>query len=362
MQVTLFRDLPTERWLSMERYADELEAALRALGCQVRSFVLPRPWPQLRGRLGAWANYAWRLTAYPMAARSRQGDVNHILDHSYAHLIRALDARRTVVTCHDVAPLVFAKRSSGFSRRLWRSAFEAMFRAARVVTISNFSRAEILRHHPYPDQRLPVIGYGVNAGFSRRVAPETTHALRRRHAPGPRTLLLHVGTCEPRKNIETLLRALPAAEALDPVLVQVGGRFSPEQRRLLLSLGLEARVRQVPPAGDDELRAWYQAADALVFPSWYEGFGLPVLEAMASGTPVVCADIPSLAEVTAGAALLVDPGDASALGEALHRVLGDADLRQALHENGMARAGQFTWAETARQTLAVYSAVYQERA
>jgi glycosyltransferase involved in cell wall biosynthesis len=237
-----------------------------------------------------------------------------------------------------------------------------MFGAARVITISNFSRAEILRHHAYPVPRLPVIGYGVNAGFSLRVPPAELKSLRERYGVAARPLVLHVGTCEPRKNIETLLRALPAAAPPDPILVQVGGRFSAEQRRLIQLLSLEARVVQVPPARDAELHAWYQAADVMAFPSWYEGFGLPVLEAMASGTPVVCADIPTLAEVTAEAALRVDPGDAPAWGEALGRVVGDADLRRTLRESGRARAQRFTWAETARQTLAVYTAVFQEHA
>src|SRR5436190_22402255 len=133
MKVTLFRDLPTEGWPSMERYADELTAALHRLGCAAQPFVAARPVPQVRGRIGALANYAWRMSVYPLVARTRQGDVNHILDHSYAHLIHALDARRTIVTCHDIAPLVLDQRAQGLSRRLCDHSCHAMLQAAHTL-------------------------------------------------------------------------------------------------------------------------------------------------------------------------------------------------------------------------------------
>jgi hypothetical protein len=156
MRVTLFRDLPTEHWYSMERYADELEGWLPRFGCDVKSFVSMRPLPSLRGVPNTLLNYIWRSVIYPGAAKSRQLDVNHIIDHSYAHLIKALDANKTIVTCHDIAPLAL-KEGKGIARRLWNESFREMLSARRIIADSEFTRDEILSHADYPKDRIRVV-------------------------------------------------------------------------------------------------------------------------------------------------------------------------------------------------------------
>jgi glycosyltransferase involved in cell wall biosynthesis len=359
MKVTLFRDLPTEGWPSMERYADELTAALRELGCAAQPFVAARPLPQVRGRIGALANYAWRTSVYPFIARTRQGDVNHILDHSYAHLIYALDARRTIVTCHDIAPLALDQRGQGLSRRLWDYSFQAMIQAAHILTDSAHTRSEILRRTNYPAQRITVAPLGVSASFFNPLSKSEAENLRKRHQLGERPVVLHVGSCQPRKNVEVIFQALAQLLDLDPILVQVGGQFSPRQVTLIASLDLHSRIKQIGAVSEDELHAWYQATNVLVFPSLYEGFGLPVLEAMASGTPVVCANTSSLPEVAGEAALLIDPHDSQALANAIRTAVTDSTLRRSLIEKGIARSREFTWEQTARRTLQVYISVHQ---
>lgn len=345
MKVTRFRDLPTEGWFSMERYADELGAALRNLGVEVRDYVLPRPLPQVKGRMGAWLNYAWRLTAYPLAARTQQGEVNHIIDHSYAHLLNALDARRTVVTCHDIAPLALGQ--TGLSRRLWQRSFDAMLHAAHIVADSDHTRAEILRHTRYPSDQVSIVPLGVAPRFQSAAQPQSL--LR------PPTLL-HVGACVRRKNVEGVLHALVMLPP-DVRLIQVGGTFTKAQRELIRTLGLRERVRQLHGVSDEELHGWYRAASVFVFPSLYEGFGLPVLEAMACGTPVVCSNASSLPEVAGEAALLCNPNDPLDLADKVKALLSNAALRRRLSEAGRQRAATFTWERTARATLAVYERV-----
>jgi glycosyltransferase involved in cell wall biosynthesis len=357
MTITLFRDLPTEGWPSMERYADELTAALKDLGADAQPFVAPRPGSTLNGRSAALANYAWRSLVYPWAARRHQGRLNHILDHSYAHLLNSLDPRRTIVTCHDLAPLAIDRGSRGLSRRLWEHSFRAMLRAAHIIADSHHTRDEILRHSDYPAGRVTVVPLAVNPAFFKAGVKAGVQVLLKRPRLLDRPLILHVGSCQPRKNLEVLLQAMSELRALDPVLVQIGGQFTPTQQALTQSLKLGERVFQFRGLDESELRLWYQSADVFAFPSLYEGFGLPVLEAMAGGAPVVCSNATSVPEVAGDAAILVEPQSASGLALALHAVLTDKALRDELIHKGLERSRQFTWEQTAQQTMEVYALV-----
>jgi glycosyltransferase involved in cell wall biosynthesis len=343
----------------MERYADELERALVQIGCPARSYVAARPLPQLRGGLNTAANYAWRSTVYPLAARLQQGDVNHIVDHSYAHLIHALDARRTIVTCHDLAPLAL-NEGRGIGRRLWERSFRAMRRAARIIADSEFTRAEILRHSDYPAARLTVVPLAVGAEFFNPVPDAAVHALRDQFHLQGRRVILHVGSCTPRKNIETLLHAVSLLQDPADFFVQIGGRFTAAQTALLDTLHFQERVLQIAWVAEDGLRGLYRAADVFVLPSLYEGFGLPILEALASGAPVVCSDLELFREIGGAAALFVDPRDPAALAAAIARVCDEPKLARQMRARGLEQARAFTWERCARQVFQVYEQVVEQ--
>lgn len=343
----------------MERYADELAHALHQLGSDVHSAVAARPLPSVGGMIGTLLNYGWRSIAYPRFARHHQGDVNHIIDHTYAHLVDALDAQRTIVTCHDLAPIEFDAQAQFLSHRLWQRSFRAMLRAAHIIVDSAHTRDAILRQSNYPAAQITVVALAVSPTFFQRVPTSQQDALRARHQVNSRHVVLHVGSCQPRKNIENLLQALDTLHDLNPILVQLGGRFSPAQMHLIESKGLTSNILQINPVSENELHAWYQTANAFVFPSFYEGFGLPLLEAMASGTPVICANTSSLPEVVGKAALMFDAHDPDKLASALRSVLTDTTLASDLQQRGLERAKMFTWANCAQETLDVYRRVAQ---
>jgi glycosyltransferase involved in cell wall biosynthesis len=167
----------------------------------------------------------------------------------------------------------------------------------------------------------------------------------------------------PRKNIPAVIAAVAGlrAQRLDAWLLQLGGRFTPEQRRDLAAAGLEPFTRFVPEAPERELRAGYRAADVLLFPSHYEGFGFPVLEAMACGTPVVTSGAGGLAEVAGDAAVVVGGRESGPYVEALRQIATRADWRERLVSRGLERARRFTWHDAARRTAEVYRDVAGSR-
>jgi len=360
MKVTLFRDLPTERWWSMERYANELAAALRALGVEVTEYVPRRPFPQLQGAAHTLLNYAWRLGVYPLLARAHQGDINHIIDHSYAHLLYTLDARRTIVTCHDIAPLALNERGHGVSRIVFDAALKATQRASRLIAISHSTRAELLKFTSYPKEQIDVIWYGVNPEFGVSGSSLEIQTLRTSLNATHRPILLHVGSCAPRKNIEVIIHALSYLVDLNPLWVQVGGQFSASQRSLIAKKQLTSYVYQAPQATGRALFNWYHLADVFVFPSIYEGFGMPVLEALMAGLPTVTSTTTSLPEISGEATLLVAPDDAFSLAQAVRSILTDSNIRESLRIKGLEHSQKFTWQTTAQKTLEIYQAVYSQ--
>jgi glycosyltransferase involved in cell wall biosynthesis len=233
-----------------------------------------------------------------------------------------------------------------------------------VITLSESSRRDIARIYGLPTERVAVTPLAAADHFQPSERAEREPALARLGVPGP--YLLAVGNLQPRKNLARLLEAFrnAIADRGDYVhLVIVGPRKWADSpiHRAAASDGLNGRVHLLGYVTPGDLRMLYGGATALVYPSLYEGFGLPVLEAMACGTPVICSNRPSLPEVAGDAALLIDPTDTGAIARAMTRVLDDATFRADLHERSLKRSAQFSWTDTARLTRDVYRAAVRSR-
>jgi len=352
----LVPDLALERWPSMDRYAAEL--AQRIPGLEI-----PREARELRG-----PRFVSRYLRYPHALRRYRPAVVHIADHSYAHCLRAFPDTPSVVTIHDLYPVhVLASGTRG-----WRAAARAaalryvldwLRRAARWIADSQFTANEAATLLGLPPERVTVIPLGVAPAFFAN--PEAGAIERCRHRwraalggrPSPDAVfLLHVGSCVARKNVEAAIAALGVlrSQGIDACLVQIGGRFGPSHRAAADAAGVAAHIHQQPHVGESELLAAYAAADVLVMPSHYEGFGLPLLEAAAAGLPVVSSGAGALAEVGGDAVLVAPAADASALAAAVARVATDPDVQQSLVERGRVHARRFGWEATARSVERVY--------
>ena len=261
-----------------------------------------------------------------------------------------------VVTVHDVIAARLARNHVGLAAVMRRRHLRAVTAARGVILSSEHTRREFLTLYDYPADRCTVVHLGVAPAFS---PGDRTSARAALGLPAIQPVLLHIGSEERRKNVETLLAALARLARRRPgiLLVRVGGGSS-RSRRLIARLGLAANVRYCSGLAEADLVGWYRAADAFVFPSLYEGFGLPVLEALACGCPVVAGDATSVPEITGDAALLVqDPRDPATLAAAIERVLDDPALAATLATRGPPRAAAFTWPRAAAQTLEVYRRV-----
>jgi len=261
-------------------------------------------------------------------------------------------------------PDLWLDRYPQYSRKLFgqRASFyrgrRTVWRARKVITISQHSARDIIALYGLPPERIAVIPCGVSDDFRPTRDPRAMEHLRRRIGLTAEKYILFIGGAGPRKNHATLVAAFARqAERLNSyALVLVGDpvhRFG-SYKSTAGTYGLAAQVVCPGRVSFEDLRLLYSAADLFVFPSIYEGFGMPVLEAMACGSPVITSNTTSLPEVAGDAAILVNPLDAHELGEAMVRVLSDEKLREALKAKGFERVKQFTWERTARRTLEVY--------
>jgi glycosyltransferase involved in cell wall biosynthesis len=296
--------------------------------------------------------------AFPRAARRLGADVAHVPYWGSSLWPRV----PTVVTLHDLIPRVLPAYRGGPWVRLYTALVShAVHRAAQVLCDSDASRQDALEWLRLDPTRVHAVHLAVGNEFSPEPAPADAEVRARYELP-PR-YVLYLGGHDVRKNVAGLLRAFSLVAPSDAeVSLVVGGRLPQrssgvlmDPRPLAAELGLEAEVRFLGWVPEEDKPALYRGAACFVFPSRYEGFGLPVLEALACGTPVVTSDCSSLPEVIGGAGYSVSPDDIRGLAGAILSILVDDELAADLAGRGPAQAARFSWRQTAKRTLSVYA-------
>jgi glycosyltransferase involved in cell wall biosynthesis len=267
---------------------------------------------------------------------------------------------RSVITVHDLAFIHFPELLTTDSARYYGQIDRAVRDAEGIIAVSHSTLRDMMNLLGVPAHRVTVVYEAANPIFRIIEDSDTLNAVRARYSL-PERFVLYLGTIEPRKNLPTLLEAYHLLREKEgpgvPPLVVAGakGWLFDSVFDLAKQLGLADSVLFTGGIPWADAPAFYNLAEVFVFPSLYEGFGLPPLEAMACGTPVIAANVSSIPEVVGDAGLLVNPNDAEELADALGRVLcRDAALRQDLRERGLQRAREFSWDRAARETLAVY--------
>ncbi len=317
--------------------------------------------PSARAEIVLWPLFHWKdQTALPRRLRARQADVYHAPNWWIPYL--AFSRRRhrraaCIVTIHDLIPLMFPQFTPRARKTQWFPLFRRLFhetlrRADRIIVPSETTRRDVLDFFHVSESdaaRVAVIP---------EAADERFRPAERGAVSDPTPTILYVGRRDPYKNLALLVEAFALVRAALPkvqlcVIGPPDPRY-PEAERTAARLGIEDVIQWRGHVAFDELVTAYQQAAVFAMPSRYEGFGLPVLEAMACGAPVVCSDTPALVELAGGAALHSPVNDRGALADALLRVLRDPALAADLHARGLARAAAFSWRATASATLAVY--------
>lgn len=271
-----------------------------------------------------------------------------------AHVLPLVSPKRTIITLHDVAFVEHPEAYRPLGRAYLRLMYAIAVRKARILTVSEFSKREIVRLFKADPARVDVAHLGVDHDRYRPVPADQAETVARRYGiKGP--YFLFVGRLERKKNLFGLLAAFRAYKRLHPgdtQLVLIGSRGYGGDEALAAFAGEPAArdVRELGYAAQEDMAALYSGALALVFPSWYEGFGLPVLEAFACRTPVITSNVASLPEIAGDAARYVDPADIDGIAAAMREVVDDRALRERLIAAGAARCAEFTWERTARET------------
>jgi glycosyltransferase involved in cell wall biosynthesis len=316
--------------------------------------------PNFRTVLEPSPNYSIREQVHvPWVLRRERPDVFHSPHYVLPPAVRC----KSVVTIHDTIHLTLPQYLPNRMAYLYAKAsmWSAARRSDRILTVSEASKRDILRLLDVPADKVVVVYNAIDERFSREPNAEDVARVRERFQLDQR-FVLYVGNIRPHKNLVRLIEAfheLRRGELEDLKLLIIGDEISkyPALRLAVHRLKLHKHVRFLGYLQDDTLAILYRLAAVFAFPSLYEGFGLPPLEAMASGTPVVTSNVSSLPEVAGDAAILVDPYDTGSIVDGLRRVLTDPALAADLRARGLARARAFSWEQSVRKTHRLYQEI-----
>ena len=307
-------------------------------------------------RVSLWTPSHHRLERYSLNVElMRLGlDVLHSPDFIPPHR----PACKSVITVHDLAFLLYPHFLTKESARYYGHIDQAVRWTDHIISVSESTKRDTIQHLGVPEEKITVVHEAASSIFQPLDGAEAKEQVRNRFGvDGP--YILFVSTIEPRKNVPSLLRALYQLVTCykeDVRLVLAGGRgwLFEDAFAVVDELELDDRVHFVGRVTSEDLLYLYNAAEMLAHPAFYEGFGLPPLEAMACGLPVVASNEASLPEVVGDAGQLIDPHDVDELTVSMWRVLNDSELREQMREKGLRQAGRFSWERAARETMEIY--------
>ena len=315
-----------------------------------RTVILKRPLPRFQ---------LWFQIELPYMLKKNGIDVFHGLFSRLPFMLPVPG----VLTVHDLSGYKmpwFHKRKTHFTNLMYPLFVK---RASRIIAVSEFTAKELASCFPKASDKTTVVHEAAPPEYSEVMEKSELNRIREKYDL-PRRFLLFLGTLEPRKNLPGLLEAFLQVADTVPYSLVISGAIGWKTEELFDKLkkpGVKDRVQLTGFVDRKDIPVLLSLAEVFIYPSLYEGFGLPVLEAMACGTPVITSNISSMPEIAGDAALLVDPHSTESIANAISTLAHDEDQRKLLHEKGLKRVDEFSWEETARKTLEVYSLVISEK-
>jgi glycosyltransferase involved in cell wall biosynthesis len=368
MRVAIVRSMPN---FSMDVYADGVISGLR----NVRSHweiveLAPRPIDRNNRSLFLRARkYYERFWRFPNFVKSQTADIFHIIDHSEGHIVNWLKNQNKpiVVTCHDLINYFYQDNLRGavqvpiVSSNLWLRSVQAMQHANHIITVSSVTAKDTNKILNIDTKRISVIPNAVEPIF--QPLPENQYdCFRQKHGVSSETFcLLNVGNDHPRKNISTILKVIKILKEKElPIhFWKAGSPLTDDNQKFIQTHGLEQYVSYLGKPDKQTLVKIYNSADILIAPSFHEGFGITILEAMACKTPVITSNVSAMPEVVGDAGVLVDPNNAEEIAQAVCHLYNDSIYYQKLAEKGLSRVKSFTWEKTAEQIAQKYEELLQ---
>lgn len=363
MRIALFLNLMDQKWtsLSMERYGVELRKNLDKIKKEADDIIgfqpsIPRALTYLPSR---WRYQLSRFYYYPFYAQRHEGNVNHIIDHSFAQISQFLNHEKTVVTCHDLIPLKYLPDGTRVEKDptsldLFKKSVNYLKEVKCVIVDSEATKKDLISMLEIPESKIRVIYLGRNIAF--QIVTNTTEVKTKLALPA-RPVLLHVGNTLPYKNLEKIFSCLKILkeEKVTFIFVKVGPEFTSSQKQLIEEFDLKDDIIEAGFLTEKELIQLYNLSSVLLYPSLFEGFGLPVLEALSCGLPAVISKNTSLEEIAGDTLIGVDPQNEQEISQEVKRLvnLKSEELKE-LKKTLVEQAEKFNWEKTAMETYKVY--------
>ena len=368
--IVLFRDFLEDNRTSMEVYSDNLEHALKPIvhSLQVNSHIpsIPNWLSKYKLPHGFRIRYA-RYFSYPNQAKKNQGIINHIIDQSYGHLLNTLDPKRTIITVHDIIPILawkglIPKLSYPHFPLLYKMSIKALSKARAIIAVSQNTKNDLIAHCGLNANNITVIHNGIDSRFC-SFSKEKKKFLRDRFGfPDQNTHVILISGFQSYKNNLVSFQVVSKLQQQNKnvQLVWLGGN-----NKLCIEyskrVNLNNKAIPISNLSFDQIVELYNSVDCLLFPSLYEGFGFPPLEAMACGTPVIASNAASIPEVVGNAAIMLPPDDVDGLTEAVKGILENKMLRDDYIKRGYANTNRFTWERSASKVFSLYKKILNEK-
>ncbi|MGB9133422.1 MAG: glycosyltransferase family 4 protein [Methanosarcina sp.] len=351
MEIDYINGLKTDKIFGMSKYQSEIHSRLENVKLNRIEYPDASKVVKVVG-----VNKIVEYFAYPLIVKKKvsKENVKHVTRQDLAFLLELMDLKKTIVTCYDIIPIAYYNTRNP----IWKLNAKGLKKAEKIITISEFSKTDIIKYIKVPEENIEIIPPAVD--YNLYYPNRNRKVLKKYRIEEDEQVVLYVGAEDPRKNVHFLINSFSKLKSkiLKVKLLKVGLPNDVGVRGKLLkhieSLNLQKDVIFTGHVPESELAEIYNAVDLFVFPSLYEGFGMPPLEAMACGTPVITSNTSSLPEVVGEAAITVDPYDVDEFAEEMYEVLTNEEFRKEMMKKGLERSKTFTWDNSAKKMLKVY--------